>query len=215
MIAGIEDCYRRFVVDGEPVATGLVAVGDAWACTNPSLGRGASIGLLHAVALRNVLRQVTPAEPDRLVREFDAVTEQTIGPWYHATLAFDRHRLAEIDADLVGSPYRTPDPSWAMTKALYASALRDPDALRAQSAIASMLMSPPEALAAPGWSRRSSPSVPTPRATRTPHPATTIWSRRSRGGRTARRRPERGAHRPCNALLLAVPRGLQRPGNNQ
>jgi flavin-dependent dehydrogenase len=48
-IAGIEDRYRRLVVDGEPVATGVVAVGDAWACTNPSLGRGASIGLLpHA-----------------------------------------------------------------------------------------------------------------------------------------------------------------------
>lgn len=40
VIAGIEDRYRRFVVDGVPVVTGLVAVGDAWACTNPSLGRG-------------------------------------------------------------------------------------------------------------------------------------------------------------------------------
>ena len=44
VMAGIEDRYRRLVVDGEPVATGVVAVGDAWACTNPSVGRGASIG---------------------------------------------------------------------------------------------------------------------------------------------------------------------------
>jgi 2-polyprenyl-6-methoxyphenol hydroxylase-like FAD-dependent oxidoreductase len=43
------------VVDGEPVITGLAALGDAWACTNPSLGRGASIGLLHACALRDLL----------------------------------------------------------------------------------------------------------------------------------------------------------------
>jgi pimeloyl-ACP methyl ester carboxylesterase/2-polyprenyl-6-methoxyphenol hydroxylase-like FAD-dependent oxidoreductase len=150
VIAGIEDCRRRFVVDGDPVATGLVAVGDAWACTNPSIGRGASIGLLHSVALRDLLREVPPAAPERFVREFDAVTEQTIAPWYQATRAFDRHRLAEIDADLAGVPYQTPDPAWAMTTALYASALRDPDALRAQSAIASMLASPPEALAAPG-----------------------------------------------------------------
>ena len=32
-MAGILDRYRRFVVNGRPVATGLAAVGDAWACT--------------------------------------------------------------------------------------------------------------------------------------------------------------------------------------
>ena len=47
-MAKIEDRYHRFVVDGEPVATGVVAVGDAWACTNPSLGRGATLALVHA-----------------------------------------------------------------------------------------------------------------------------------------------------------------------
>ncbi|GAB3410048.1 alpha/beta fold hydrolase [Flindersiella endophytica] len=150
VIAGIEDRYRRFVVDGEPVATGLVALGDAWACTNPSVGRGASIGLLHALALRDVLRQVTPDHPEELAHAFDTATEEAVTPWYRATRTFDRHRLAEIDADLAGVPYRTPDPAWAMSKALYAAAMRDPDALRAQTAIASMLATPPEALAVPG-----------------------------------------------------------------
>ncbi len=115
VIAGIEDRYRRYVVDGDPVVTGLVAVGDAWACTNPSLGRGASIGLLHAVALRDLLREVTPDEPEQLVRSFDDVTEAAITPWYRATLAFDRHRLAEIDGDIEAAPYRSADPAWAMT----------------------------------------------------------------------------------------------------
>jgi pimeloyl-ACP methyl ester carboxylesterase len=150
VIAGIEDRYRRFVVDGQPVATGLVAVGDAWACTNPSIGRGASIGLLHAVALRDVLRVVPTAEPEALVRAFDDATEGTVTPWYRATRTFDRHRLAEIDADLAGVPYRTADPTWAMSKALYSSSLLDPDTLRAQSAIASMVTTPPEALSVPG-----------------------------------------------------------------
>ena len=59
------------MVDGEPVVTGLAALGDAWACTNPSLGRGASIGLLHACALRDLLREVSPDEPERLARRFD------------------------------------------------------------------------------------------------------------------------------------------------
>ena len=71
VIAGIEDRHRRHVVDGEPVVTGLAALGDAWACTNPSLGRGASIGLLHACALRDLLREVSPDEPERLARRFE------------------------------------------------------------------------------------------------------------------------------------------------
>ena len=44
VMAKIEDRHRSFVVDGVPVATGVVALGDSWACTNPSVGRGASIG---------------------------------------------------------------------------------------------------------------------------------------------------------------------------
>ena len=126
---------------------------------------------------------VPAAEPERLAREFDAVTNQTVAPWYDATRAFDRHRLAEIDADLAGVPYRTPDPAWAMTTALYASAMRDPDALRAQTSIASMLAMPPEALAVPGLMERVVASGPTPRATRTRLPGTTSWSPPSRTGR--------------------------------
>ena len=37
-MAGILDRYRRFVVEDQPVVTGFAAVGDAWACTNPSAG---------------------------------------------------------------------------------------------------------------------------------------------------------------------------------
>lgn len=37
-IAGIEDRHCGYVVDDRPVVTGLLAVGDAWACTNRSAG---------------------------------------------------------------------------------------------------------------------------------------------------------------------------------
>ncbi len=47
-MSGIVDRHRRLVVDGTPVVTGLVAVGDSACCTNPSLGRGITMGLLHA-----------------------------------------------------------------------------------------------------------------------------------------------------------------------
>ena len=53
VMARLEDRYRCFAVDGKPVATGVVAVADSWACTNPTNGRGASIGMRHAVVLRD------------------------------------------------------------------------------------------------------------------------------------------------------------------
>ena len=64
VMAGIEDRQRQLVVDSVPVVTGLVAVGDAWASTNPSLGRGASIGALHACVLRDVVAKEGTADPD-------------------------------------------------------------------------------------------------------------------------------------------------------
>ena len=133
------------MVDGEPVATGLAAVGDAWACTNPSLGRGASIGLLHACALRDLLREVSPDEPERLVRRFDEVTQATVGPFYRATLEFDRHRLAEINGEITGQPYYPGDPAWDFSKALYAAAACDPDVLRAYTAVAALTAMPASA----------------------------------------------------------------------
>src|SRR5205823_13826012 len=57
-MAGIEDRRRRFVVEGRPVATGVVSVADAWAATNPILGRGSSIGFRHACQLRDIIGAV-------------------------------------------------------------------------------------------------------------------------------------------------------------
>jgi 2-polyprenyl-6-methoxyphenol hydroxylase-like FAD-dependent oxidoreductase len=150
VIAGIEDRYRRFVVDDKPVVTGLLAVGDSWACTNPSLGRGASIGMLHACGLRDLLREVGPDKPDVLARRFDEITESTVTPLYRMTRSFDRHRLAEIDGDIAGEPYETSDPSWAINKAMEVAAQRDPDVLRARTKIASVTATPDEVFSQPG-----------------------------------------------------------------
>jgi 2-polyprenyl-6-methoxyphenol hydroxylase-like FAD-dependent oxidoreductase len=96
-MSGIVDRYRRFIVNGEPVATGFVAVADAWACTNPSAGRGLTVGFKHARVLRDVLREAG-REPAATVREFDRRTEAEITPWYRAQIAVDRARFAEIEA---------------------------------------------------------------------------------------------------------------------
>ncbi|MGH0029553.1 MAG: FAD-dependent oxidoreductase [Myxococcota bacterium] len=96
-MAGILDRYCRLASDGEPVATGIVALGDAWACTNPSAGRGLSVGLLHARRLRDVVRDALD-DPRRFAAEWDAVTEAELAPWYWDQLAADESRLAQIAA---------------------------------------------------------------------------------------------------------------------
>ena len=66
VIAKIEDRVRHLDGAGGPVATGIVAIGDAAACTNPSVGRGASIGLLQATCLRDVVRSRRPERSGRI-----------------------------------------------------------------------------------------------------------------------------------------------------
>jgi len=172
VMAGLEDRYRRLVAGGDPVATGVVAVGDAWACTNPSLGRGASIGLVHACALRDVLREVgaggVSGDPDKLVRRFDEVTAAVTEPLYRATLWLDRGRLAELAADAAADPAADPaadgdgdggpgqagDLRWAAGKALFGASLADQDVAREYLAVAMLLTTADEVFTKPGMAER-------------------------------------------------------------
>jgi 2-polyprenyl-6-methoxyphenol hydroxylase-like FAD-dependent oxidoreductase len=168
VMAGLEDRHRRLVVDGEPVVTGLVLVGDAWARTNPALGRGTSLGVVHARALQQVLREVETADADKIVRAFDDATGAVVEPLYRATVAFDRHRLAELAGEISGVPYETDDPGWAMTKALAAAAAADPDALRLNARMALLLEPAAQIFADPATATRvrtlgaSAPRYPLP-----------------------------------------------------
>jgi flavin-dependent dehydrogenase len=149
VMAKIEDRYRRYSDADGPVATGVVAVADSWACTNPSVGRGASIGLLHAVCLRDLLREIPPGDAAFAMR-WDEVTAEVVEPFYRDTLAFDRHRLAEIDAQIAGVPYETEDPGWLLGQALARASGKDPDLLRAFADIVSLHERGVDVMARPG-----------------------------------------------------------------
>jgi 2-polyprenyl-6-methoxyphenol hydroxylase-like FAD-dependent oxidoreductase len=160
VMAKLEDRHRRLWAAGAPVATGLIALGDAWACTNPSVGRGASIGLLHALCLRELLAEVPAGDCVGLVERWDELTSEVVEPWYRETLAFDRHRLAEIDAQIEGVRYETDDPAWLHGEALRRSGTSDPDLLRAGVAIRSLLERSSDVLARPGLVEKAMSLVP-------------------------------------------------------
>lgn len=160
VMAKLEDRHRRLWTAGSPVATGLVALGDAWACTNPSVGRGASIGLLHAVCLRGLLRQVPAGDRVGLVKRWDELTTDVVEPWYRETVAFDRHRLAEIDAQIEGVACETNDPAWVHGEAVRRGGASDPDLLRATVAMRSLLERSADVLARPGLVEKAMALVP-------------------------------------------------------
>ncbi|MGY1662666.1 NAD(P)/FAD-dependent oxidoreductase [Geodermatophilus sp. SYSU D00705] len=149
-MAGVLDCYRRLVVDDEPVVTGYAPVGDAWACTNPSAGRGLSVGMVHAQQLRTAVREHL-ADPVDLVRAFDEATEREVTPFFRNQVAADRVRIAEMDAIREG---REPPPLDPVRARLLAAAMYDADAYRAVMETITCLALPEQALARPGLRER-------------------------------------------------------------
>ena len=163
VMAKIEDRQRSYVVDGKPVATGVIPIADAWSCTNPSLGRGISIGMIHATALRQLLSEELLGDPCALAMRWDELTTERVQPYFADTLAFDRHRLAEIEALIDGRPFESEDPAWLLGKALEASMMKDPDLFRGFIEIVSLLERGVDVLSRPGAAEKAiSLADPTP-----------------------------------------------------
>jgi flavin-dependent dehydrogenase len=135
------------VVDDRPVATGVAAVGDAWACTNPSAGRGITVGLIHAQCLRNTVRAGVD-DPEAFAMAWDRVTERDVAPFYWNQIAADRARVAEMDALRNGE---APPARDAMASAMAAALLRDPDVFRGMLETGGCLALPEEVFARPGF----------------------------------------------------------------
>lgn len=130
-MGGVLDRYRRFCDRGKPVATGIAAVADAWACSNPTLGRGIALGFWHGRLLRDTVREHLD-EPRGFAEAWDAITEAELTPWYRETVEEDRARVAEIEALRNGLAPPPPDASWvALMPTLMGAVARDPDVYRA------------------------------------------------------------------------------------
>jgi flavin-dependent dehydrogenase len=154
VIAKIEDRDRVFVSDDRPVVAGIAPVGDAWACTNPSVGRGASIGLMHAVELRDTIARQGLDDAADFAAAWHEATARVVRPYYEETLAFDRHRLAQMDAEIEGRRYEPDDPGWQLGQALGAAAAKDPDLFRGSLDSAMILALGAEVMARPGFVER-------------------------------------------------------------
>lgn len=91
-MARLRNRIRRFVVDGDPVVTGLAVIGDAAVATNPWYGKGCSLAGIAADELSNAL---TAHGRDRvaLAHAMDEATTRELEPHYTVSCRQDADRM--------------------------------------------------------------------------------------------------------------------------
>jgi 2-polyprenyl-6-methoxyphenol hydroxylase-like FAD-dependent oxidoreductase len=109
-MAHLENVRRWLVGDGEPVALGFLAVGDALIHTNPIVGRGCSLAWVAAFDLAECLDAHGDDLRD-LALAYDARVERNLVPWYQMQLAQDADSIEVAEAQLRGEdPFREKRP---------------------------------------------------------------------------------------------------------
>ena len=120
-----------------------------WAHTSPSLGRGMAIGTIHAVALRDHLREAGIDRVENAV-VWVAPTDESVGPWWNDTHTAELHRLRQIEAQIAGREYAPADRGRRLAQALAGAAGQDPAMLRHLSEVGSVSTRGVDVLARPG-----------------------------------------------------------------
>lgn len=106
-MVGAVDTKRSFVVDGVPCATGILSIADAVASTNPSVGRGMTLGLIHTEVMRTVVRDHLD-DSEALALAFHERTKNEVLPFHDATVKADHRRIKEMRIFRAGG---IPEPS--------------------------------------------------------------------------------------------------------
>jgi hypothetical protein len=143
-MGGLRNTLRRLVVDGRPVVTGLLAVGDSVCTTNPTLGRGLGVAARGAVDLLDVLG-AHPDDPHAQVMAMDEAVTGHVAPYYADQAEVDAARLAALRHTVLGAP-PPPPPAHDQDRVTFAevraAAGYDPVVFRATWTIMGMLREP-------------------------------------------------------------------------
>ncbi|MFD2078946.1 Dehydrogenase (flavoprotein) [Actinopolymorpha cephalotaxi] len=161
----LHNTLRRLVVDGVPVATGILAVGDSLCTTNPTFARGIAFALQQVIHLADAVGEYPVEE---LTKVMDELTSTRIEPWFADQAAIDAARLAALRRELRRTPAEPggsagPGGSGGSggsadgrvdLASLRQAAGFDPDLFRAQVRLLGMLTPAEEILADPAVVRR-------------------------------------------------------------
>ena len=100
-MAGLSNLWRQHVVDGQPVATGFIPIGDAVLCTNPLYGRGCATAFWGAHLMVAAI-EADPGDPRQMLVAYDAALRAEIYPWYRASVEQDAEGRRVAAALLAG-----------------------------------------------------------------------------------------------------------------
>jgi 2-polyprenyl-6-methoxyphenol hydroxylase-like FAD-dependent oxidoreductase len=150
-MAATANTTREFIVDGTPCATGMVPLGDAWGFTNPSIGRGITLGLMHVVETAPAIAEHID-DPRQLAAEWERRTGDRPARWHASTVDFDRIRAPQVDAFMRGldDPFDPSDPSVAGPRAFASAAHYDPEVLQWFLEVLTCMSLPDEVIAREG-----------------------------------------------------------------
>lgn len=141
---GSLDNSLRLPDSDQPQVAGFYAVGDAVCTTNPSYGRGVSLGLQHAFLLADLLDE-HPAVDAEQAAKFHQRTETLVRPWYEEALANDRGRAMLWEATVSGRQPQRP-PAGVVTFGLAVAAASQDEEIWRRVANVMMMLRPPSAL---------------------------------------------------------------------
>jgi flavin-dependent dehydrogenase len=144
-MGGLHNTMRRCTVDGAPVVTGIVALGDSVCTTNPTLGRGLSLALRSAAQLVDATA-AHGEDAAALAAAVDGAAQEWVRPFYADQAASDAARLVAMRHEVFGAPTAAPPAkSDRVTFAELAAASRyDADVFRAYWHIFGMVRLPEE-----------------------------------------------------------------------
>lgn len=156
-MGGLHNTLRRLVIDGEPVVTGLHAVGDSVCTTNPTLARGLTLAMTGAAGLADTLAAHEGDFTEQALA-MDSRTAAQIQPFYTEQAAIDAVRLRHLRR--VALAEHEPEPPAATADSIgywqvRAAAPFDPVVFRAFWKVMGMIAVPGEVYADPEVTTRT------------------------------------------------------------
>ncbi|HYS34808.1 MAG TPA: FAD-dependent monooxygenase [Pseudonocardiaceae bacterium] len=138
------DNSLRLPEPGQPLVRGFYGLGDAVCTTNPSYGRGISLGLSHAFGLADLLDEHPEVDAEQAT-EFAKRTEHLVRPWWEEAVANDRGRAGLWEATLAGVAPQRPPAGMVTFGTAVAASTQDAEVWR-RVANVMMMLAPPSAL---------------------------------------------------------------------
>jgi 2-polyprenyl-6-methoxyphenol hydroxylase-like FAD-dependent oxidoreductase len=91
-MANLRNTRRYFVEDGEPLALGVLAIGDALIHANPLTGRGCSLAWMSAYVLADAVER-NPDDLRALALDLESAVESSLEPWLRMQMRQDESAI--------------------------------------------------------------------------------------------------------------------------